>query len=418
MAQGRTLSDKIIDAHTLDGESSDVYRRVRIDALLGHDATIALLIDEFERRQLRIWDPEKVIFTNDHFSPPASAERADISHKFLCFSRKVGVGHLLVDRGICHQLLVEHRLCQPGSLIVGADSHTIMAGGLGACATGMGSSDILFALATGTTWLRRPTTIRVILRGRLRPECGGRDIVLELLGRLGEGGAQYRSLEFHDCCEPKLPQDDRFAIANMAVEMGAKFGCFVPDEVTAAYVHERDGSADPAAWPLPDPDASYERTLELDLGSLTPRIAKPWSPANVIALEQVDEIPLSVAFLGSCSSARLSDLRDAAEEVRGRKVHPDVRFVVIPASMQIFKSALRAGYVETLTEAGAVFNQSSCGPCGGIDKGVLGASDLCISTSNRNFRGRMGHWESRTYLASARTVARAALRGRIAPDLY
>jgi 3-isopropylmalate/(R)-2-methylmalate dehydratase large subunit len=418
MTQGLTLSDKIIEAHTIDGESSDVYRRVRIDALLGHDATIALLIDEFERRKLRIWDPARVIFTNDHFSPPATAERADISHKFLCFSRKAGVGNLLVDRGICHQLLVEHRLCQPGSLIVGADSHTIMAGGVGACATGMGSSDILFALATGTTWLRRPASIRVVLHGRLRPECGGRDIVLELLRQLGEAGAQYRSLELHDLCEPKLCQDDRFAISNMAVEMGAKFGCFVPDEVTAEYVRLRDGSADPSAWPLPDPDASYERTLELDLAALTPRIAKPWSPANVIALEQVEELPLSVAFLGSCSSARLSDLRDAAEEVQGRQVHPDVRFVVIPASQEVFKSALRAGYVETLTDAGAVFNQSSCGPCGGIDKGVLGSSDLCISTSNRNFRGRMGHWESRTYLASARTVARAALRGRIAPDLY
>ena len=418
MAQGRTLSDRIIDAHTIDGESSDLYRRVRIDALLGHDATIALLVDEFERRKLRIWDPERVIFTNDHFSPPATAERADISHKFLCFSRKANVGHLLIDRGICHQLLVEHRLCQPGALIVGADSHTIMAGGVGACATGMGSSDILFALATGTTWLRRPASIRVNLRGRLRPECGGRDIVLELLRMLGEGGAQYRALELHDLCEPRLSQDDRFAISNMAVEMGAKFGVFVPDEITEAYVRQRDGSADPSSWPRPDADASYERTLEIDLDALTPRIAKPWSPANVIALEQIEDTPLTVAFLGSCSSARLSDLRDAAEEVRGRKVHPDVRFVVIPASMEVFKGALRAGYVETLTDAGAVFNQSSCGPCGGIDKGVLGAADLCISTSNRNFRGRMGHWESRTYLASARTVARAAVRGRIAPDLY
>jgi 3-isopropylmalate/(R)-2-methylmalate dehydratase large subunit len=418
MASGLTLSDKVIEAHTIDGESSDVYRRVRIDALLGHDATIALLIDEFERRKLEIWDPERVIFTNDHFSPPANAERADISNKFLCFSRKVGVGHLLIDRGICHQLLVEHRLCQPGSLIVGADSHTIMAGGVGACATGMGSSDILFALATGTTWMRRPPSIRIVFRGSLRPECGGRDIVLELLRLLGEGGGQYRALELHDACDTKLSQDDRFAISNMAVEMGAKFGCFVPDEITEQYLLARDGHADPSAWPRPDADARYERTLEVDLDTLTPRIAKPWSPSNVVALEEVEELPLTVAFLGSCSSARLSDLRDAAEEVKGRQIHPEVRFVVIPASMEVFKSALRAGYVETLTDAGAVFNQSSCGPCGGIDKGVLGAADLCISTSNRNFRGRMGHWESRTYLASARTVARAALRGRIAPDLY
>jgi 3-isopropylmalate dehydratase large subunit len=413
----RTLSDHIIDAHAVDDDPHSAYRRVRIDALLGHDATTALLIDEFERRKLTIWDRERVLLTNDHFSPPASIERADISNKFLCFARERKITHLMLDRGICHQLLVEHALCQPGSLIVGADSHTIMGGGVGACATGMGSSDILFALATGTTWLRRPATIRILFQGALGSQCSGRDIVLELLRVLGEAGGQYRSLEFHDFTEPRLSQDDRFAIANMAVELGAKFGVFVPDEVTLAYCTQRDGRA-PANLVYPDHDAVYERTLQIDLGTLSPRIAKPWSPGNVVAVNEMEEVPISVAFLGSCSSGRLTDLRDAALEVAGRTVHPTVRFVVIPASVEVFKQALRAGYVTTLTEAGAIFNHSSCGPCGGIDKGVLGAQDVCISTSNRNFRGRMGHWESRTYLASARTVARAALSGRIGPDLY
>lgn len=414
---GRTLSDKVIDAHAVDDDPKAVYRRVRIDALLGHDATTALLIDEFERRGLTIWDRERVILTNDHFSPPATIERADISNKFLRFARDKQVRHLMLDKGICHQLLVESHLCQPGSLIVGADSHTIMGGGVGACATGMGSTDILFALATGTTWLRRPATIRVDIRGKLSPECSGRDIVFALLREIGEAGGQYRAIELHDHAEPKLSQDDRFAVANMAVELGAKFGVFVPDEVTVAYCTARDGAA-PTNLVVPDADAVYERTVEIDLSSLEPLVAKPWSPGNVVAVSELEAKPISVAFLGSCSSGRLSDLRDAADEVRGKEIHPNVRFVVIPASVGVFKEALRAGYVETLTDAGAIFNHSSCGPCGGIDKGVLGANDVCVSTSNRNFRGRMGHWESQTYLASARTVARAALHGSIGPELY
>jgi 3-isopropylmalate dehydratase large subunit len=415
--KNRTLSDKIVDTHAVDDDPGSAYRRVRIDALLGHDATTALLIDEFERRGLTIWDRDRVMLTNDHFSPPATIERADISNKFLRFARGKQIKHLMLDKGICHQLLVESPLCQPGSLIVGADSHTIMGGGLGACATGMGSTDILFALATGTTWLRRPSTIRVRLLGALPATCSGRDIVLMLLRELGEAGAQYRSIELHDCTDARLSQDDRFAISNMAVELGAKFGVFVPDEVTVAYCTARDGVA-PTELVVPDSDAVYERTVDLDLSTLEPLIAKPWSPGNVVALRRVEALPISVAFLGSCSSGRLADLRDAADELRGRKVHPGVRFIVIPASVGVFQRALREGYVEILTEAGAIFNHSSCGPCGGIDKGVLGADDVCISTSNRNFRGRMGHWESRTFLASARTVARAAIRGKISPDLY
>lgn len=414
---GRTISDKVIDAHALDDDYKAVHRRVRIDALLGHDATTALLIDDFERRGLTIWDRERVLLTNDHFSPPATIERADISNKFLRFARKNHIKNLMLDRGICHQLLVESSLCQPGSLIVGADSHTIMGGGVGACATGMGSTDILYALATGTTWMKRPSTIRVRFHGTLLDQCSGRDIVLELLRVLGEAGAQYRALEFHDLSESRLCQDDRFAVSNMGVELGAKFAVFVPDETTIAYCTQRDGVA-PSSLVLPDEDARYEQTVDIDLAKLRPLIAKPWSPGNVVSIEDVEEVPISVAFLGSCSNGRLADIRDAAHEVEGKSIHPSVRFIVIPSSVDVFKQALREGYVTTLTEAGAIFNHASCGPCGGIDKGVLGADDVCISTSNRNFRGRMGHWESRTYLASARTVARAAVRGRISSDLY
>jgi 3-isopropylmalate/(R)-2-methylmalate dehydratase large subunit len=412
-----TLSDKIIDAHVVDGEPSGLYERVRVDAVLAHDATTALLIDEFERRKLRIWDTGKVIFTNDHFSPPATIERADISNKFLRFVRSKAPDRLWLDRGICHQLLVEHALCQPGALIIGADSHTIMAGAIGACATGMGSTDILYALATGMTWLRRPATIRVIFSGALSPCCSGRDVVLWLMGHFSESGAQYRTLEFWDEAAPKLGGDDRLAIANMAVEMGAKFGLFVPDDVTARYLFERDGLS-PHGLLRPDPDAAYEQTVEVNLSRIAPMVAKPWSPANVVDLRELEPIPITTAFLGSCSSARLTDIRDAAEELHGHRVHRNVRFVVIPASVKIFQQALERGYVSALTESGAIFNHSSCGPCGGIDKGILGQDDVCVSTSNRNYRGRMGHWDSRTYLASARTVARAARAGILSRDLY
>jgi homoaconitate hydratase family protein len=414
---GRTISDKVIDAHARDEDASALYRLVDVDAVLGPDATIALLIDDFERRGLSIWDRDRVLLANDHFSPAATAERADIVNRFHSFARGQGVPNLLMDRGISHQLLVEHRLCQAGGLIVGADSHTVMAGGIGACATGMGATDILFTLATGTTWLRRPDTIAVRFHGTLPVQSSGRDVVLALLAILGESGGQYRSLEFHDESTPRLCQDDRFAIANMAVEIGAKFGVFVPDEVTVDYYVERDGEL-LGTLVRPDADAGYERVIDLDLSELDARVAKPWSPANVVPLRDLEPVRITSAFLGSCASGRLSDIGVAAAELTGKKIHPDVRLVVIPASVEVFKKALRAGYVETLTEAGAIVEHSSCGACGGIDKGVLGADDVCVSSSNRNFRGRMGHWESRTYLASPRTVVRAAVRGVLAPDLY
>jgi 3-isopropylmalate/(R)-2-methylmalate dehydratase large subunit len=407
-----TLSDLIIDAHALDAEADGEFVRVRLDAVLGHDATIALLIEEFRRRKLEVWDRERVIFVNDHFSPAASVERANMSRMFIDFAREKRVLHLAIDRGICHQIMVEHPLCAPGALIVGADSHTIMGGALGACCTGMGTTDILYALATGTTWLRRPETIKVVLKGHLPKHCSGRDVILTLLARFGEDGARYRTVELHDQCEPRLIQDDRCAITNMLVECGAKFGMFVPDEITRSYCERRDGAA-PLHMPVPRPDAVYEDTFELDLSALRPLVAKPYSPANVASVHDVRGTKISYAFLGSCSSGRLEDIKIAAEVLQGKQVHPEVRFVVIPASMQVFKDALRAGYVETLTEAGALFNQTSCGPCGGIDKGLLGATDVCVSTSSRNFRGRMGDARSQTYLASARTVAHAALSGAL-----
>lgn len=414
----KSISDKIIDNHAISNQTdSNQFVEVNVDLVLGHDATIALLMGEFERRNLKIWDKDRVLFTNDHFSPPASIERAEISREFIQFSQRQEVTHLKLDEGICHQLMVEHELCKPGSLIVGADSHTIMGGALGACCTGMGSTDILYTLATGTTWLQKPETIKVELRGSMPEHCNGRDVILELLAQLGEEGGQYKSIEFHDFCSPKISQDDRFAISNMTVEMGAKFGLFVPDEITLEYCEKRDGYA-PDTLVLPDEDAAYESVIQLDLSELSPRIAKPWSPANVVPLDQLESTQITTAFLGSCSSGRLQDLEEAAKVFKNpdnttKRVSPHVRFIVIPGSKDIYLQAMQKGYLQTLIEAGAVINQPSCGPCGGIDKGVLGRQDVCVSTSNRNFLGRMGHRDSKTYLANPKVVAMAALCGSL-----
>ncbi|MGC4070422.1 MAG: aconitase/3-isopropylmalate dehydratase large subunit family protein [Polyangiaceae bacterium] len=411
-----TLSDVVIDAHLTEGRSGDEFVMVKLDAVLGHDATIALLADRFEQRKLTVFDPNRVLFALDHFSPPATADRAAIAQRFRRFAQAQGVS-VERDRGICHQLLVESSLCIPGSLIVGADSHTVTGGAVSSCATGMGSTDVLFALATGTTWLRRPATIRVVLKGSPSEHVSGRDIAIALVGLLGEDGAQYRSVELFDDTTDGLSMDDRCAIANLTVEAGAKFGLFVPDEITIEYCLKRDGVA-PNWMPKPGLDAKYERTLIMDLGDLRPTVARPWSPANTVPVNAIGSVPITTAFIGSCAGGRESDLELAARLLHGRQVHDDVRLVVIPASRRIHEIALSRGWIETLVRAGAVVCSPSCGPCGGIDKGVLGPTDVCVSTSTRNYRGRMGDWNSQTYLASTRTTVLSALSGRLHSRLH
>jgi 3-isopropylmalate/(R)-2-methylmalate dehydratase large subunit len=411
-----TLSDIVLDAHLTEGRPGDEFVMVKLDAVLGHDATIALLAERFEQRKLTVFDPKRVLFALDHFSPPATADRAAIAQRFRRFAQTHGV-QVQRDRGICHQLLVESPLCKPGSLIVGADSHTVTGGAVSACATGMGSTDVLFALATGMTWMRRPTTIRVVLTGSPSATVSGRDIAIAIVGLLGEDGAQYRSIELFDDTTDGLQMDDRCAIANLTVEAGAKFGAFVPDEITLEYCLRRDGVA-PMWMPTPSHDATYERTLVINLGELRPTVARPWSPANTVPVDALESIPITTAFIGSCAGGRESDLEIAARLLQGRQIHDDVRLVVIPASRQIHETALSRGWIETLVRAGAVVCSPSCGPCGGIDKGVLGPTDVCVSTSTRNYRGRMGDWNSQTYLASTRTTVLAALAGRLHSRLH
>ncbi len=412
---GRTLTHKILDSRATGArfEGSD-YFEVEPDLILGHDATIALIVDRIGESDEGIVDPSKLFLVADHFAPPSTVDRANILRKFLDFAEKSDAGEVHLFKGICHQILVESPRCVPGSLIVGADSHTTTAGALGAFACGMGSTDILATLLTGKTWLRVPPSVRVRFHGHMPSHLRGKDLALWLLGELGEGGAGYKALEFEDRSEGlTIPFDGRLTLANMAVECGAKNGIWVPDESTRRCFGAIGGQ-----WPAegqlrPDEDAEYERTIDLELDPLEPLIAQPWSPANTAPVSAFADLKVDQVFIGSCAGGRLEELGDAAKLLRGRRVPPLLKVVVTPASVAVYREALSRGWIGDLIDAGAVVTNPSCGACGGIDNGLIAAGEICVSTSNRNFRGRMGDLEGRVYLASGLTAAATALTGRI-----
>jgi 3-isopropylmalate dehydratase large subunit len=415
----RTLTAKLLRQRAAEPIiAGSEFFRIPVDLVLGHDATIALLIERFQRAGRRIWDPARCFFAADHFTPPSTPERADILRRYLAFMKQECVPQDLVFRGISHQLLVEDRRCQPGMVICGADSHTVMAGALGAFACGMGSTDILALLLTGEVLLSIPESIRVDFEGALPEWLSGKDLALEIIRRLGEGGAVDRALEYHDRTRGGLTMDSRFAVANMAVEAGATNGVFVPDDALRRYLAERDGAAGPApgfegAWLQPDDGAPYVQQLRIDVAALRPLVALPGDLGRIVPADEVEPRAVQQVFLGSCAGGRIEDLAIAARVLRGRRVAPGVRLVVTPASQAVFHACLRNGIFETLSDAGAMITNSSCGACGGIDKGLIGPGEACVSTSNRNFRGRMGSPDGLIYLASALTAAAAALTGTI-----
>lgn len=408
MVQGYT--GEIIQRHA-DGEREGGFLRVTVDFVLLHDPTLALLLADLKGLEATIWDKDRILVTVDHFAPPSTVERATIVKEVLSFVEQEGISNCKVYQGICHQLLVEGPWVGPGMVVLGADSHTTLAGALGCLATGMGSIDILYALVTGRTWLRPPGAVSITLTGGLSPSVMGKDIILDLLGKAGEGGFLYKALEFYDT-ERAIPMDDRFAVCNMAVEGGAKNGFFFPDEVTWAYLQGRDGGGEYPSVPF-DGDPLYEEEMEVDLSSLCPKVAVPHSPAQVADVVDVRGEKIHQVFIGSCTGGRLRDLEGAAGILFGKKVASGVRLLVTPASQKIYQEAIERGYIQAIVEAGGVIINPSCGPCGGIDKGVLAAEERCLSTSNRNFRGRMGDPSSQVYLASPLTAAATALRGEV-----
>lgn len=418
-----TLAEKILSSrHVTKQASHDADDPVRpgdlievaVDLVLANDITAPIAIREFETLGVRsVFDPEAIVLVADHFTPNKDIASAEQTAIMRSFAKQQSIGHYYdVGRvGIEHVLLHELGLVIPGDVIVGADSHTCTAGALGAFATGMGSTDIAVAMATGCVWMRVPETICVNLRGELNPWVGGKDLILETIRRLGVSGATYAALEFGGSTLDWLSIDARFTISNMAIEAGAKAGLFPADNTALVYLNGR--AVREVHELAADEDATYSRTLEIDASSIDPLVALPHLPENVCPVREAGAMPIDQAIIGSCTNGRLEDLRIAAEVLRGRRVHSDVRCIVIPGSPQVQLDAVREGLIEVFLEAGAAVSTPTCGPCLGGHMGVLAAGERAVSTTNRNFRGRMGSLDSEVVLSGPAVAAASAIAGRL-----
>ncbi len=413
-----TLVEKILAAHTgKEKVSPGEFINARVDLILANDITAPIAIREFQRIGVgKVFDPKKVVMVPDHFVPNkdiASAEQAKLMREF-CYEQ--GVIYFEVGRmGIEHVLLPEQGLVLPGDVVIGADSHTCTYGALGALATGMGSTDIAAAMATGDIWMKVPPTIKLIYHGTLGEWVGGKDLILFTIGDIGVDGALYSAMEFTGEAIDALSIDGRFTMANMAIEAGAKVGVFRVDNKTQLYIKSRAKRSYMVYEP--DGDAEYSQVIEYDVSALEPQVALPHSPANTKPISQVGDIEINQAVIGSCTNGRLEDLRLAAEILKRKKVHPRVRCIILPGSQQVYLDALREGLIGIFIRAGAAVSTPTCGPCLGGHMGVLADGERCISTTNRNFVGRMGSPKSEVYLASPAVAAASAIMGRItSPD--
>lgn len=361
----------------------------------------------------RVWDPNKIVILFDH-RIPAESEKTAITHKVLReFVKKHGIKNFYdMKAGICHQILPEKGHVRPGELLVGTDSHTTTHGAFGAFATGIGATDMAGVWATGTIWFKVPETIKIEVKGKFPEWLSAKDIILYIIGKLGAAGADYKAVEFHGATIREMSIASRMVLSNLSMEMGAKVAFVLPDERTIEYVRAR--TSKPFESVLPDDDAVYEKSLVVDVSDLEPQIACPHAVDNVKPIGEVKGMKVHQALIGSCTNGRLEDLGVAAKILYHKRVHPDVRLLVIPASWEVYLEAMKKGYLETFIRAGALIVNPGCGPCLGAHQGILAPGERCISTTNRNFRGRMGSPESEIYLASPTVVAASAIRGEIA----
>ncbi|MFA5056192.1 MAG: 3-isopropylmalate dehydratase large subunit [Dehalococcoidia bacterium] len=412
---GSNIAEKILAAHSgkkrvHPGEFLDV----RVDLVLANDITAPISIKEFERIGVKkVFDSKKIVMVADHFVPNkdiASAEQAKLMREF---ARKHGVVYYEAGcGGIEHVLLPEQGLVLPGDVVVGADSHTCTYGALGAFATGMGSTDIAAAMATGEVWMKVPSTIKFVFNGRLKKWVGGKDLILYTIGKIGVDGARYHAMEFCGKAIDSLSVEGRLTMANMAIEAGGKAGLFRVDDKTKVYLKGRTKRKYCAYEP--DADAVYERVLEYDASKIEPQVAFPHLPSKTKPISKVGNVKIDQSVIGSCTNGRIEDLQVAADVIGKRKVHRDVRLVVIPGTQEVYLEAMRRGLIETFIKAGAAVSTPTCGPCLGGYMGVLAAGEKCISTTNRNFVGRMGSNKSEVYLANPAIAAASAIAGRIA----
>lgn len=411
---GKTLAEKILQAHTTEEiKGPGQIVQVKVDKVLANDITAPLAIESFFKMGAKeVFDREKVILVCDHFTPNKDIKSAEQVKKVRDFAKAQNIVHYYEggEAGVEHALLPELGLVGPGEIVVGADSHTCTYGGLGAFATGLGSTDIAYAMAFGETWFKVPESILVKVEGKLDQYVTAKDIILELIGKIGVDGALYRALEFQGETIENLDIEGRLTIANMAIEAGGKAGLFAVDEKTLAYTQEK-GRKDSVLFA--DKDACYKQVVEIDATKLGPVVACPHLPENVKAVEELEKISIDQVVIGSCTNGRISDLRQAAEILKGKKVAKGVRLIILPATPNIFKQALKEGLIEIFLEAGAIVGPPTCGPCLGGHMGILAGGERCIATTNRNFKGRMGSLESEVYLSSAYVAAASAVRGVI-----
>jgi 3-isopropylmalate/(R)-2-methylmalate dehydratase large subunit len=410
-----TITEKILAAHCgLTVVAPGQIINARVDIALGNDITAPLSILAFrEMGATAVFDKDKVILVPDHFTPNKDIQSAEQAQLIRTFAHEQGLTHYFeVGRmGIEHVLLPEMGLVRPGYLVIGADSHTCTYGALGAFATGVGSTDLAAAMATGEIWLRVPETIKFIYSGKLQSWVGGKDLILYTIGAIGVDGALYKAMEFTGPTVRNLDMSGRFTMANMAIEAGGKSGIFPVDEITLEYLRGRM-EADYTIYQS-DSDASYADIKEYDCSRIEPQVACPSSPANVEGVRALAGVTIDQAIIGSCTNGRLEDLRIAAHIIKGKKVASNVRLIVIPATQRIYLQALREGLLEVFVEAGAAVSTPTCGPCLGGHMGVLAAGEVAIATTNRNFVGRMGHPISQVYLANPAVAAASAITGKI-----
>ncbi|UCG12975.1 MAG: 3-isopropylmalate dehydratase large subunit [Deltaproteobacteria bacterium] len=413
---GMTITEKILADHAgLDKVEPGQLIQVNVDFALANDITAPIAIERFhEAGAEKIFDPHRLALVPDHFVPNKDIESAVQCKLLRDFAIEHNLPHFFeVGRmGIEHALLPEQGLVLPGDVVVGADSHTCTYGGLGAFATGVGSTDLAAVMITGQTWFRVPASIKFVFQGNLRPWVTGKDLILYTIGQIGVDGARYRTMEFTGPVIAQLTMDQRLTIANMAIEAGAKNGIIVPDECTRAYVDERAQRA--YRFYNSDADALYEEVMTFDVGEIEPQVALPPSPANSRPVSSLNEIPIQQVIIGSCTNGRLEDLRLAAQLLAGHRVAPGVRCLIIPATQAIYRRAVDEGLFSVFLEAEAAISTPTCGPCLGGHMGILAPGERAVATTNRNFVGRMGHPESEVYLASPAVAAASAILGRIA----
>ncbi|MFQ5925340.1 MAG: 3-isopropylmalate dehydratase large subunit [Dehalococcoidia bacterium] len=409
---GKTLAEKILSENSgIDAQAGDIVI-AKVDLAFLQDGTGPLALRQLPESGLdRVANPERVVLFLDHAAPSPSRELSNDHLILRDFAAKSGAQLCDIEEGICHQVIVES-YANPGEVIVGADSHSVTAGALAAFATGMGSTDVAIAIALGKTWLRVPESFKVIVSGSFKKGVYAKDLMLHLIGSIGADGATYRALEFCGETVEKMSMSERFTMANMAVEAGAKAGLFPSDETAYRYLESR-GRGHLFRPITPDPDASYEKNIEIDASSLEPTVSKPHSVDNIALARELKGEKMQQVFLGTCTNGRLEDLAVAAAILNGKRRHPATRLIIAPASREVLIQAMALGYIQTFLEAGAVLLPPGCGACVGVHQGVLGDGERCLSTANRNFRGRMGNPEAFIYLGSPATVAATAIGGEI-----